>query len=89
MLSEFWSSIKAPPAEQIDAKYYIAAICIWQIIFWACYSLTEKFMESKKDWKEYVQLTPDKKADYLSRVVANIHAVFACIAAYISIFWCW
>lgn len=34
-----------------------------------------------KNYEAYHALTPDKKADFISRIVANVHAVIGVIAS--------
>jgi len=60
------------------------------IFFWICYAISHVVYENAcRKNVAYHELKSDKKADYLSRVVANIHAVFSCIAAYLSFYYTW
>jgi len=58
--------------------------------FWLCYIAADLVFKYGCKWNvAYNALTSEKKADYLSRVVANIHAVLSCIAAILSFFYTW
>ena len=58
--------------------------------FWLCYIVADLVFKHGCKWNvAYNALTSEKKADYLSRVVANIHAVLSCIAAILSFFYTW
>lgn len=58
--------------------------------FWLTYYVSNIYMNTiGKDNKAYHDMKPGKKADYLSRVVANVHAVLSCIAAVISFYGQW
>ena len=52
-----------------------------------CYLTVSK--SNAKLSKQYLQLTPEKQADLVSRYVANINAVVCCILAVISFFGTW
>ena len=57
------------------------------VFFWLTYIVSSIYMNTvAKDNKAYHEMKPGKKADYLSRVVANVHAVLSCIAAVTSFF---
>ena len=57
------------------------------VFFWVTYTVSSIYMNTvAKDNKAYHEMKPGKKADYLSRVVANVHAVLSCIAALSSFF---
>ena len=57
------------------------------VFFWLTYIVSSIYMNTvAKDNKAYHEMKPGKKADYLSRVVANVHAVLSCIAALTSFF---
>lgn len=54
-----------------------------------CYVTSATVMGAWKSNKIYQELSDQKKADYISRIVANIHAVIAVILASISLFCTW
>ena len=57
------------------------------VFFWLTYIVSSIYMNTvAKDNKAYHEMKPGKKADYLSRVVANVHAALSCIAALTSFF---
>ena len=58
------------------------------VFFWLTYFVSSFYMDTvAKNNKAYHEMKPGKKADYLSRVVANAHAVLSCIAAVLSFFY--
>ena len=58
--------------------------------FWLCYIVADLVFKHGCKWNvAYNDLKSDKKADYLSRVVANIHAVLSCVAAILSFLYTW
>ena len=58
--------------------------------FWMCYIVADAVFKYGCKWNvAYNDLKSDKKADYLSRVVANIHAVLTCTAAILSFLYTW
>ena len=58
--------------------------------FWLVYIVSNIYMNTAgKSNKAYHELKPGQKADFLSRVVANVHAIISCVAAVISLFGQW
>jgi hypothetical protein len=59
--------------------------------FWLCYLGAKLYMyKGQAHNKIYHQeLTKQKQADYISRIVANIHAVISSVLSLISIFALW
>ena len=58
--------------------------------FWLTYYLSQEFMNKQcKANAVYHALKSGQKADFLSRIVANVHAVLSCIAAVISYYGEW
>lgn len=81
--------IPAKP-EETDFQTLLPVFAGSFIFFWFCYILSSLcFSANCKGNKIYQEMPDDKKADYLSRVVANIHAVISCIAACASFFYTW
>ncbi|CDW75432.1 transmembrane protein 136-like [Stylonychia lemnae] len=73
--------------EDIPKLTKIAAVSF--IFFWATYFVSKFAMSLWKSNKIYQQLSNEKKADYISRIVANIHAVIAVGMAIIVLFFSW
>ena len=68
----------------------IAGIHIISFLFFGlCYVVAGEIMESKKSNKIYQEMEAEKKADYLSRIVANIHALFSATVGYMVLFHTW
>jgi hypothetical protein len=68
----------------------IAAVHVgFFIFFWITYFVSAAVMGAMKSNKIYQELSPEKKADYLSRIVANIHAVFSTLVGYMTLFHTW
>lgn len=63
------------------AVTYISAIVFWSLSYYAFNSYMHSSMQ--RDNKHFHALTPEKKADYLSRLPAGLHALFASTAAII------
>ena len=65
----------------------IAAVTF--VFFWAVFYVTYFIMSLWKSNVIYQELTKEKKADYVSRIVANIHALIAVIMSLIIMFFTW
>jgi hypothetical protein len=79
------ASFVNPPNEYTP---YIYTFCEAFFAFWIVYLVVENVLNSLgKTYDGYHSLTPEKKADFISRIVANIHGVVAVIAA-IASFYC-
>ena len=59
-----------------------------QTFFWITYVSTEFIIDLLNN-KIIKEMTPEKKADYLSRIIANLHAVLSTILAFMCIFSTW
>lgn len=70
-----------------DTQNIGIAFSISFVFFWLTYIVSSLYMNTVgKDNKPYHEMKPGKKADYLSRVVANVHAILSCITAVVSFF---
>ncbi len=70
-----------------DTRNIGIVFIIFFAFFWLTYIVSNLYMNTVgKDNKAYHEMKPGKKADYLSRIVANVHAVLSCIAAAVSFF---
>lgn len=81
--------LRQPASLDIDWKFFCLTVGATQVFFWILYFITEKIMDGRKDLKECVQLTSSQKADYISRIIANIHAIISAVLSYIALFYCW
>ena len=84
--------VKADTEDPVRSDFTnLATVFIGSFLyFWLCYFVSAAFMKHFcAGNKKYQALTPGKKADYISRIVANIHAVLSCIAAILSFYYTW
>ena len=92
-MSAFLASLKTKSIEDpltSDLGTLITVFVSSFVFFWLCYLVSYVALESLcKSTKKYTEMKSEKKADYLSRVVANIHAVLSCIAAILSFYFTW
>lgn len=70
---------------------FILAVFFGSAFFWtATYMITSVFMNTvMKDCMDYHKLSRELKADYLSRVVAALHAGLATILGFIAYLFLW
>lgn len=59
------------------------------VFWWTCYFASKVFIEGSNILPAYKGLDSRKKADFNSRVVANIHAVISSLVAFIGFFYTW
>eukprot|EP00347_Sterkiella_histriomuscorum_P009752 403340025 len=65
----------------------LSALCVGSFVFfWITYYVSYAVMSLWKSNKIYQELSHEKKADYVSRIVANIHAVISTTLAFMIIF---
>lgn len=57
--------------------------------FWLTYFMSSVVMEKQHKNKIYQEMSSTKKADYLSRIVANVHAFLAVILSLLIFFSTW
>lgn len=74
------------PLSSQDVPKLAAIATVTFIFFWIMYIITYGVMSMWKSNKIYQELAPEKKADYVSRIVANIHAVIAVYMAVVILF---
>ncbi len=76
--------------------FYVLPLCS-MIGFFTLYSILEHVYYSKsgskaeqsKYWKEFAKLSATQKADYLSRIISQVHAAFAVVFSIYGIFFEW
>lgn len=78
-----------PSPVDFDVKFFCIWVSLTIIFFWILYFITEAYLATKKSWISYQTLPDGQKADYISRIIANIHAVLSAIFAYMGLVSCW
>ena len=77
------------PLRYEDAPNIILFMGVMFIFFWFLYVCFAVYMGAQRENMHYHALSLKLKGDYLSRLVANAHAVIAVLMGYVLIFHGW
>ena len=77
------------PLDQHDIPRLVLFTGVMFIFFWIIYVSFAVYMGSQVKNRHYQNLPLKQKGDYLSRLVANVHAVLAVIMGFVLIFATW
>jgi hypothetical protein len=80
---------RAPAPLDVDLKFFGVSVTATIIFFWIQYFIVEAYMDKKKNLVDYQNLPKGQKADYISRIIANIHAVISSVFAVMGLVWSW
>ncbi len=75
--------------DESDIPYALQFLALTFIGWWACYIVCDVFFSHSGMIEAFKDLSPTKKADFLSRSVANIHAGVSCSVALLAFFITW
>ena len=79
-----------PPSHSVPHYEHLAEIFLGSfVIWWIIYLICEIIFEKQKSNETYQLLSARQKADYLSRIVANLHAVVASVVAIMALVCHW
>lgn len=73
---------------------YVATILSFQVVYEITYFYYEKYSKKYENPEsicliEYKRWTPQKKADFVSRITSQIHAFIAILVAIKALFYTW
>jgi len=86
LLQSFSETVRTDPSKENEAILHFAVLSFF--FYWGTYFIFHGFMHLMPTG-EFKRLSNEKQADYISRLNANLHAVFATIFALIGMVYQW